>query len=472
MAQRARCCVNAYNRRTPDGVRGVLCVLGCCLIHLGYGYFYTIGNMGTYITAYMSHRDVTVTKNDMLLLTAVLIGFESLAMPIGGLVHKKIGLRPLVLVSALIQVAAIMVTYFTVKTIFIAVLITYGILQGIGLGSGYSVLVSVAAQWFPTRKSLVVGLVLGSFAAGGFVFTPIQTAYINPSNVKPDNRTGLFLDTELIGRIPKAFLISGAAVALVHTVGFILLAEKTDPVLEIDAPTEITLVDQHELQEVKKPSHCLPNVSPLHALRTLDFYLLWICMCATMIPTTSVSSLSKFFGLEHIRDDQFLAGVAMASSVFNAVGRVFWGLVGDYTSFKAPLCGLFALWSALMFSFPHLSTLDANALKVAYAFWICCMFFCISGNLVFVPTGCSTLFGNKHWAVNFGAIFTACIIGSAISAGLSFLPAKPNGLMYQFTIGGVSCSIGLLSSLWLRDSNLAKPLRSLDCFLRIRDRLC
>ncbi|KER24661.1 hypothetical protein T265_07709 [Opisthorchis viverrini] len=52
----------------------------------------------------------------------------------------------------------------------------------------------------------------------------------------------------------------------------------------------------------------------------------------------------ELFGQEYIFDDQFLSGVATASSVFNALGRVAWGAIADRASFKSfgsLLCGLF-----------------------------------------------------------------------------------------------------------------------------------
>lgn len=41
-------------------------------------------------------------------------------------------------------------------------------------------------QWFPDRKGLVSGLVVGGIGGGAFIFDQIQTAYVNPLNEKPE----------------------------------------------------------------------------------------------------------------------------------------------------------------------------------------------------------------------------------------------------------------------------------------------
>jgi OFA family oxalate/formate antiporter-like MFS transporter len=46
------------------------------------------------------------------------------------------------------------------------------------------------AQWFPDKKGLVTGIILGGFGLGSFIFTQVQTAILNPNNVSVDKETG------------------------------------------------------------------------------------------------------------------------------------------------------------------------------------------------------------------------------------------------------------------------------------------
>ena len=39
-------------------------------------------------------------------------------------------------------------------------------------------------QWLPRRKGLAAGIIVSGFGAGAFVFDQVQTAFINPHNVR------------------------------------------------------------------------------------------------------------------------------------------------------------------------------------------------------------------------------------------------------------------------------------------------
>ena len=44
----------------------------------------------------------------------------------------------------------------------------------------------MCCQWLPERKGLVNGIVLAGFGGGAFVFSQIQSHFINPHNMAPD----------------------------------------------------------------------------------------------------------------------------------------------------------------------------------------------------------------------------------------------------------------------------------------------
>jgi len=65
-------------------------------------------------------------------------------------------------------------------------------------------------RWFPERKGMAMGVVVGGFGGGAFIFNQIQTAILNPDNVKVDPETLYFLDDELLSRVPNLLLILAA----------------------------------------------------------------------------------------------------------------------------------------------------------------------------------------------------------------------------------------------------------------------
>lgn len=43
-----------------------------------------------------------------------------------------------------------------------------------------------SAQWLPHRVGLASGIMVGGYGCGSFIFSPIETLYVNPSNELPD----------------------------------------------------------------------------------------------------------------------------------------------------------------------------------------------------------------------------------------------------------------------------------------------
>src|SRR5438045_1963056 len=59
-----------------------------------------------------------------------------------------------------------------------ALYIAFGVIVGIGNGFGYATPIPVASKWFPDRRGLVVGLMVGGYGAGSAIFGPLATALI------------------------------------------------------------------------------------------------------------------------------------------------------------------------------------------------------------------------------------------------------------------------------------------------------
>jgi len=59
-----------------------------------------------------------------------------------------------------------------------ALYIAFGVIVGIGNGFGYATPIPVASKWFPDRRGLVVGLMVGGYGAGSAIFGPIATALV------------------------------------------------------------------------------------------------------------------------------------------------------------------------------------------------------------------------------------------------------------------------------------------------------
>src|ERR671926_109334 len=77
--------------------------------------------------------------------------------------------------GALFSLGLLLASYTQSLTMFY---LTAGVITGTGSGFGYVVPTAVGAKWFPDRRGLVVGLMVGGYGAGSGVFGPIASALI------------------------------------------------------------------------------------------------------------------------------------------------------------------------------------------------------------------------------------------------------------------------------------------------------
>nr|CAH8871712.1 unnamed protein product [Trichobilharzia regenti] len=369
-----------------------------------------------------------------------------------------------VALSCITTSGGVILTYFTIQKSYIGVVITYSVLLGSGLGLGYSVVLAAASSWFPKRRGLIVGLVVGGFGLGALVFTPIQTALINPNNVQVDSVTRKFTDPDVLDRLPPAFLILGGILLTIQVVGFGLLrpkpkpkcTTKSNPCKEGDNPSTNPKREHPSDEEYKSTKNNEINISPRQVFRYIDFYLLWLIMFCDIIPVTIITSAYKMFGQKYISDDRFLSGVATASALFNAAGRVMWGAIVDRISFKIPMCTMLLLWSFILITFPHISLFTGTTLKVFYTIWVLLLFLSLSGTFVIQPAATGALFGPVHMAVNYGLIFTAFAFGSLLCALVTTFVSSKNAYLVQFTACGLICLFAFCLALWINDRKMPK----------------
>ncbi|THD27497.1 Oxalate:formate antiporter [Fasciola hepatica] len=367
-------------------------------------------------------------------------------------------------------------------------MITYSLMKGAGLGLGYSVVLAVATAWFPARRGLIVGMIVGGFGLGALIFTPIQTAFINPKNVKVDNVTRRFTDPELLARVPNVFLMLGGILFTLQVIGFALLRAKPQPKALKTAGDMGTEEEKKRLPEeavdnrvdASPSTHSLTdspkgpwsaetpkrgrsdsikslreeNLTPKQVLRRVDFYLLWFVMFCNIIPITIITSAYKLFGQAFISDDLFLSIVATISALFNSGGRIVWGSFVDRASFKIPLCVMLASWAAILVTFPHLNLATGVTLKVLYAIWVCLLFFSLSGVFAIMPAATGILFGPANLAVNYGLVFNAFAAGSLICGVIATVVQSKDAFLMQFTGCGAVCVAALFTVFWIEDRKM------------------
>ena len=67
-------------------------------------------------------------------------------------------------------------------------IVVFGVIVGAGNGFGYATPMPVASKWFPDKRGLVVGLMVGGYGAGSAIIGPIATSLIASVGWRPTFR--------------------------------------------------------------------------------------------------------------------------------------------------------------------------------------------------------------------------------------------------------------------------------------------
>ncbi|XP_076323954.1 apicoplast pyruvate carrier 1-like isoform X2 [Tachypleus tridentatus] len=441
-----RTCVVDQKKSMMFKSYGYLAVCGSFLIHLTLGTFYTFGNMNTYMMSYIKSKvDESVSYSQSVWINSVMIFGQGLMMPFGGVLEHRYGARVTCFIGCLIFSSCIALSTFAIKSGFVATAAVYGFLSSCGLGFAYVAPLANGMKWFPHRKGLVNGIVVGGFGLGALIFNQIQTGFLNPENKSPEN-DGYFEDAEILDRVPKMFLLLGGVYAAIELIGCIILFSPPTEILSdetallessnnSDSDAQDTTVYEEKNIMDYKTKKAISDLPPSEAVKTKEFYMLWFTFALNIQCVQFTNTMYKAFGQTFIFDDHFLAIVGSIASVFNSVGRIFWGSLQDKTSYKTCMVCLCGILCALMMSF--IATPQGE--KVMFSVWVLLIFFTFSGLFVLFPTTTAQTFGPTYSGTNYGLIFTAPALSSLVGAFIIEKVQNSFGWFGTFSfIGGMS----------------------------------
>jgi MFS family permease len=424
-------------------------VIGGFFIHLVLGTLYLWGNITQAVTAHLRKYDPSITYNDTLLVYACALAGQGLFMIAGGLIEAKIGARKCCLLGGTILVSGTLLS--SSATTLTHLLLTNGILFGVGMGICYSAPIACASRWMPDKKGLLSGIIVAGFGGGSFLFGELALNIVNPLRkgiTGGGQSKELYYDSnsEIANEVPNMFLYLGLCYSILLLVGSNLLSDPP-PVTEsvavepergiqteanyprhLDGATyqpakmyefevQSKIGRSLDVKSLENNSACAIctestlNVGPQVLLRTPLAWHLAVCMITTSIGGMYLCGTYKTFGQLSFNDEMYLSTVASVASLFSAVGRIFWGALGDRIGAKEALMIMSFLFSVVIMSYPYCPLLGESG----FAIWTFLIFFFEGGNFaLYMPVTIDT-FGSKYAGANYGIIFTSYSIFSVLN---------------------------------------------------------
>jgi MFS family permease len=329
----------------------------------------------------------------------------------------------------------------------------YGVIGGCGLGLGYVSPVSTLIRWFPDRRGMATGMAIMGFGGGAIIGAPLKRFFIRrfyeqPDYLGPVDDVNLVTEAgrrfaEVAGEMREVVVIGANDVAgmiergaegvyvvgtgdvgaagTFFTLGLVYFVVMLAAAFSYRVPAAgwkpagWTPPDEAHRAKRMISAH---NVHIDEALKTPQFYQLWIVLCFNVTAGIGVLSvaqtmMTEIFGttLPDIVDGGFAATYVAMISVFNMVGRFVWASSSDYIGRRNTYWIFFALGILLYVSIPFVAQSVSVMPSVIWLVYFYCatmiIFTMYGGGFATIPAYLADMFGTRYVGGIHGRLLTA-----------------------------------------------------------------
>lgn len=329
------------------------------------------------------------------------------SMPLAGAAVQRLGTRPILLLGGvLVGIGWVGAGLAGGSATLIAM---YGLFGGLGVGLAYGVPLVVVSDWFPQRRGLAMGLTLAGFGVSPFVTARVAEVLIGRLGVRTAMiALGVSFVVVVAAFVPwfKLRVVSnGAATAAGHS----------------DAPSM--------------------DLSPRRMLRSARFYALWICFAiGTLSGLTAIGMTASFAQRIVGLSASAAAATVAAFGVLNGIGRPIFGSVHDRLGPRATLIAAHALVAVGA----AVAAGAENGGTTSFFIGFGVLWLMLGGWLAIAPAATMELFGARHYARNYGIMYTAYGVGALAGGGIAAGVYRSTGSYRALFVAIlVLCAVGI-----------------------------
>ncbi len=187
-----------------DRRKGILNVIGGVFLMFYLGCFFLWGNIDVYVLSYFYQFNPQIDLGFIFIVDTLLIAANSTGYNIGTFLLNKLRLNPrlIVFLGGSFALTGVFLSSFT-KSLG-PYLSLYTGMNGLGCGTCYMVPLVCAWEYFPEKKGLMTGIIIGAYGFGSFFFSLISTKLVNPTGANPTIQVGdiTFYDANVADRVP------------------------------------------------------------------------------------------------------------------------------------------------------------------------------------------------------------------------------------------------------------------------------
>lgn len=267
----------------------------------------------------------------------------------------------------------------------------YGVIGGIGLGLGYVSPVATMIKWFPDRRGMATGIAIMGFGGGAMIGAPLAVSLMK--HFSTNTNTGITATFITMGLIYFLVMLLGAFTVRIP-------AADWNP--------------QGWQEKIVNPMITNNNVHVDEAIKTPQFWLLWLILCLNVTAGIGVLGQASVMiqDIFHGKITTFEAAWFVTSlSLFNMIGRFAWSSISDFIGRKN-IYYIFFLVGAIFYSLvPYFGHSNNIILFVACYAIILSMY---GGGFATLPAYIADMFGCKFVGSIHGRILTAWSVAGVL----------------------------------------------------------
>jgi OFA family oxalate/formate antiporter-like MFS transporter len=319
---------------------------------------------------------------------SILLSMLTFGSTFGGYLQNKYSTRSVVIVGGIVLAIGFFLASFTAASMGWMIWITYGVIGGFGMGMTYSTTIACCQKWFPDKRGLITGIIVSALGFGGVIFTPFAEMIISKYG------GGVAGIGELI-----TFRWLALIFLIVCTIGGLFV--NTPP--KDYSPEGWT-------PPTPKPGIKQRDFTPSEALKTPQFYAITTTMMLACMAGLMMIAFGKTIaGYQPELKSIAVTGV-MAVTLFNSLGRLFWGWVSDKIGRRNTILILLVSTAICVLLVKLVIT------NILFFALVAVIGFLYGGYLGTFPAITADYFGSKHVGMIYGMVLLGFGVGAVLAS--------------------------------------------------------
>lgn len=351
----------------------------CCLANLCLGSVYTWSVFATPMAAHLSALNgQTLTAADLAIVYTIANSVGPITMISGGWFNDRFGPKKVIFVGGVMFGFGMILSGFA--TSVTQLIVTYGLIYGLGLGMAYGATISSCVKFFPDKRDLVGGITTAVYGFSSVILPPVVTVLVEKTDVT------------------KAFIIIGAVFIILMSIAAFFVEK---------CPADF-VPDGWTPSPLQKASGSHADKDWKGMLASPIFYIMLLLLCCGAFSGMMITSQASAVAQNMIDMTALAASTAVSVlSLFNVFGRILAGYLSDKIG-RVPTLGLScALCIVGMLSLYISGQGDVTTFYIGSSI----VGLCFGAFMGVFPGFTADQFGARNNSVNYGIMF----IGFAVA---------------------------------------------------------